>query len=180
MIATEIFQRYQAGAGLRPLMAEYHMGPLALRRLLVSMGATLHPSSQDAANERPAQVKEEILACYQQGDSLVTLMATYHIGQHPLRRLLTAMGATIRPVGVRVHQVSREEASASQHKARERRMASGEKCQRCEILLRFDPGREGYCGECWEEVGNVDLVSQAAVRSDHPVLRDLSTFTARL
>jgi hypothetical protein len=58
--------------------------------------------------------------------------------------------------------------------------AAGPTCKRCEILLRFDPGQDGFCGECWEEVGNVDLVSQSAPRSDHPVLPDLSTFTARL
>lgn len=169
MIATEIVQRYQAGDGMRVLIKEYHMGHCAIRRILRTMGVTIRPSYHDSqAWERPAQVKEEILARYQAGDGLVILRRDYHIGQNQLRRLLTAMGATIRPAGVRVHQVSREEARAAQRKARERRMASGEHCVRCEILLRYDPGREGYCGECYLEVSH-DLVSALALHLGHPM-----------
>jgi len=172
VIATEIAQRYQAGAGMRTLTKEYHMGPCALRRILLEMGVTIRPPGHDSqAWERPQQVKEEILARYQAGGSLTVLISKYHIGQHTLRRLLVSMGATIRPVGVRVHQVSREEVRALQHKARERRMASGEYCRRCEILLRYDPGQDGYCGECWEEVSHA-VVSQNPLHGRYPGLPD--------
>ena len=155
MIATEIARRYQAGASLRTLIKEYHMGQDALRRILLSMGVAIRPSGGDSqAFERSPEVAAVILASYQDGNSLTTLMAKYHIGQDQLRRLLVSMGATIRPCGVRVHQMSREEAHASQRKARERRMGTGERCQRCEILLRFDPGQDEYCGECFEEVSH--------------------------
>jgi hypothetical protein len=151
MIASELVLRYQAGAGMRTLIREYHIGRCALRRILLTMGVTIRPPGHDSAkNERPAEVKDEILARYQGGVSFVILMRDYHIGQTTLRRLLASMGATIRPAGVRVHLPSRKEAAAAECKAHERRMASGEYCQRCEILLRFDPGQNGYCGECWE------------------------------
>ena len=160
MIASEIVQHYQAGAGIRALMREYHIGPHAVRRILLSMGATIRPSGRPIqAWERPLQVKEEILGRYQQGDSLVTLMAEYHIGQVPLRRLLTAMGATIRPAGgsARGRIVPKRAVEMRQRKAHDKRMASGERCQRCEILVRFDPGQDGYCGECFEEVSHDPL-----------------------
>jgi len=46
MIATEILTRYQAGDGFLTLMRAYHIGQPTLRRLLITMGATIRPHGQ--------------------------------------------------------------------------------------------------------------------------------------
>lgn len=88
---------------------------------------------------------------YAQGESLNALALEYGVCKKTVARLVRAMGGEMRPAGFdRSRILAGVQASARQ--AYEKRMATGEHCRRCEILLRFDPGQDGYCGECWEEV----------------------------
>ncbi len=72
-------------------------------------------------------IAAELAQRYSQGESLNTLAHEYHMGSDTVSKLVKSMGLALR--------VDRRP-----------------RCQRCEILLRFDPGQDGYCGECWREV----------------------------
>lgn len=96
-------------------------------------------------------IATELAARYANGESLSTLAHDYGMNKRTVAKTVRAMGVTVRPAGFDAKR-TRAGVLAAARKARERRMASGGKCARCEILLRFDPGQNGFCGECWEEV----------------------------
>ena len=102
---------------------------------------------------------------YAQGESLSTLAREYHLAKCTVAKTVRAMGGEIRPAGGghRGRIVGPHAAEMRLRKAREKKLATGEFCQRCEILLRFDPGQNGYCGECFSEVreGAKDVSTQA-------------------
>jgi hypothetical protein len=88
---------------------------------------------------------------YAQGESLNALALEYHLDKRTIAKTVRAMGGEIRSAGFDRERMQAG-VLASMRQAHEKRMATGEHCRRCEILLRFDPGQNGYCGECWEEV----------------------------
>lgn len=88
---------------------------------------------------------------YSQGESLSTLAREYHMDKRNIARTIRAMGGAMRPAGFDFSPAFLAAQRVGQIRAREARREPGKYCQRCEILLRFDPGQNGYCGECWEE-----------------------------
>ena len=96
-------------------------------------------------------IATELAQRYGQGESLNTLARDYHMNKRTIAKTVRAMGGEIRPAGFDAER-TRAGVLASERKAHEKRMVSGEYCVRCEILLRFDPGQDGLCGECMEEV----------------------------
>lgn len=110
-------------------------------------------------------IATELAQRYAGGESLNTLACEYHLSKRAIAKTVRAMGGEIRPPGF---DFSRAEAGrlASARKAHEKRMAPGEHCQRCEILLRFDPGKDGLCGECFEEVSHVVVFADTLHRGD--------------
>jgi hypothetical protein len=95
-------------------------------------------------------IATELAQRYSQGESLSTLSREYHMDKRNIAKTVRAMGGVMRPAGFNASR-TRAGVLASQRKAHDKRMATGERCCRCEILLRFDPGQNGYCGECFEE-----------------------------
>jgi hypothetical protein len=96
-------------------------------------------------------VATELAQRYGQGEGLKTLAREFGMGPRTVAKTLRAMGVEIRPAGFTATR-TRAGVLASERKADDKRMATEEYCLRCEILLRYDPGQDGYCGECWREV----------------------------
>ena len=96
-------------------------------------------------------IASDLAQRYAQGESLSTLARDYHMNKRTIAKTVRAMGGVIRPAGFDALR-TRAGVLASERKAHDTRMATGACCKRCEILLRFDPGQDGYCGECSEEV----------------------------
>jgi hypothetical protein len=98
-------------------------------------------------------IAAEMARRYAKGESLSTLAREYHLAKRTVARLVRTMGGEIRPSGF---DNARRQAGllASGRKSHEKRMHAHEHCKRCEILLRYDPGQDGLCGECWEETRN--------------------------
>ena len=174
--AREILARYQAGDNMQDISREYHTSRKIVRRLLIAQGATIRkPGGPCASHARAfaqrdtaallcghhSDTDHEILVRYQDGDSLHTLRRDYHLGLPKLRRLLVAMGATIRPTGQHGRPCDYRNPSFAQQDIQDH-TGDPQYCKRCEILLRFDPGHDGYCSECF-----LDLHPQGAQLACH-------------
>ena len=99
-------------------------------------------------------IASDLAQRYAQGESLRTLAQDYHLDKRTVAKTVRAMGGVIRPAGGghRGQAATRAAIEMRRQKAHARKLAAGLFCRRCEILLEFDPGRDGLCGECMEEV----------------------------
>ena len=99
-------------------------------------------------------IAADIAARYGQGESLSTLAREYRLCKRTIAKTVRAMGGVIRRAGGghRGQAAPRAAIEMRRQKAHARKLATGLFCRRCEILLEFDPGRDGLCGECMEEV----------------------------
>jgi len=95
-------------------------------------------------------IASDLAQRYGEGAGLKLLSVEFRMSPRTVAKTLRAMGVVIRPAGFNAER-TRAGVLDSERKAHEKRMATGAFCTRCEILLRFDPGQNGYCGECWEE-----------------------------
>jgi len=109
-------------------------------------------------------VATELAQRYAAGESLRTLSREYHMDKRHIAKTIRAMGGEIRPSGICATPAFLAAQEAARIKGREARR---DHCQRCEILVRFDPGQNGYCGECWEEVSHAVVPADSVCVSHH-------------
>ena len=99
-------------------------------------------------------IASDLAQRYGEGAGLKLLSVEFRMSPRAVAKTLRAMGVVIRPAGFNAER-TRAGVLGSERKAHEKRMATGAFCKRCEILLEFDPGRDGWCGECLEEAQDV-------------------------
>ena len=110
-------------------------------------------------------IATDIAQRYAKGESLEALAHEYHMNKRTISKTVRAMGVEIRPAGFDATR-TRSGVLASALSAHERKLATGIYCKKCEIILRYDPGQDGYCGECFEEVSHAVVPALALHCSD--------------